>query len=61
MKKYKILLVDDNPLVLMTVGRNLEIEGYQITTAENGKNALKLHVHNQRNFLKFTKRISKGS
>jgi DNA-binding NtrC family response regulator len=42
MRKYKILLVDDDPLVLMTVGRNLEIEGYQVSTAENGKNALEL-------------------
>ncbi|MDX1471269.1 MAG: response regulator transcription factor [Flavobacteriaceae bacterium] len=43
MKKrdIKILLVDDEPDILEIVGYNLSSEGYQITTAENGKEAIK--------------------
>ena len=37
----KILLVDDEPDILEIVGYNLKNEGYQIFTAENGKEAIK--------------------
>ena len=37
----KILLVDDEPDILEIVGYNLISEGYQITTATNGQEAIK--------------------
>lgn len=40
--KIKILLVDDEPDILEIMNVNLSSEGYQIFTAENGKEALKL-------------------
>lgn len=40
--KIKILLVDDEPDILELLSFNLSNEGYQIFTAENGKEALKL-------------------
>lgn len=40
--KIKILLVDDEPDILEIMNINLSSEGYQIFTAENGKEALKL-------------------
>lgn len=51
MKKsdIKILLVDDEPDILEIIGYNLSAEGYQISTAENGieavKKAKKEHPH----------------
>jgi len=44
MKKaaIKILLVDDEPDILEIVGYNLKAEGYQIFTASNGLEALKV-------------------
>ena len=36
----KIIVIDDEPLVLKTVGKLLEIEGYFVTTSESGKEAL---------------------
>ncbi len=36
-KDIKILLVDDEPDILEIVGYNLSTEGYQVITAENGK------------------------
>ncbi|WP_372916778.1 response regulator transcription factor [Salegentibacter sp.] len=44
MKKseIKILLVDDEPDILEIVGYNLRTEGYQVITAENGAEAVKL-------------------
>lgn len=41
-KDIKILLVDDEPDILEIVGYNLTSEGYQIFTAENGKQAIKM-------------------
>lgn len=38
--KAKILLVDDEPDILEIVGYNLSQEGYQISTATNGKEAI---------------------
>ena len=37
---YKILLVDDDPLVLKGFGNDLEGKGYQVTTAKSGKKAI---------------------
>jgi DNA-binding NtrC family response regulator len=39
-KEYKILLVDDDPFILTAIGKDLEIEGYQVTTAESGEKAI---------------------
>jgi two-component system, OmpR family, alkaline phosphatase synthesis response regulator PhoP len=39
-KEIRILLVDDEPDILEIVGYNLSQEGYQIFTAENGKEAV---------------------
>ena len=39
-KETRILLVDDEPDVLEIVGYNLTSEGYQVSTAENGLEAL---------------------
>ncbi|SFU28910.1 two-component system, OmpR family, alkaline phosphatase synthesis response regulator PhoP [Pustulibacterium marinum] len=39
-KDIKILLVDDEPDILEIVGYNLSSEGYQISTAENGLEAV---------------------
>jgi two-component system, OmpR family, alkaline phosphatase synthesis response regulator PhoP len=39
-KEIKILLVDDEPDILEIVGYNLSQEGYQIFTAENGREAI---------------------
>ncbi|AKL74577.1 response regulator with CheY-like receiver domain and winged-helix DNA-binding domain [Actinobacteria bacterium IMCC26256] len=36
----KILLVDDDPGIRLTVQRSLEFEGYRVTTAEDGEAAL---------------------
>ena len=38
----KIMVIDDEPLVLKSIGKLLEIEGYFVTTSENGKEALKI-------------------
>ena len=43
--KIKILLVDDEPDILEILEFNLSNEGYQIFTANNGKEALKLADH----------------
>ncbi|WP_289046707.1 response regulator transcription factor [uncultured Olleya sp.] len=40
-KDIKILLVDDEPDILEIVGYNLTNEGYQVTTAKNGVEAVK--------------------
>lgn len=39
---YKILLVDDEPDILEFLGYNLRKEGFQVFTANNGEDALKL-------------------
>lgn len=39
-KDIKILLVDDEKDILEIVGYNLSQEGYQISTANNGKEAI---------------------
>ncbi len=42
MKKEKILLVDDEADILEIVGYNLKKEGYDVTTSNNGKEAIKI-------------------
>lgn len=39
---YKILIVDDEDDILEFVGYNLRKEGYQVYTATNGRNAIKI-------------------
>ncbi|MGY5848317.1 response regulator transcription factor [Salegentibacter sp. HM20] len=41
-KDIKILLVDDEPDILEIVGYNLSAEGYQVLTAENGADGVKI-------------------
>jgi two-component system alkaline phosphatase synthesis response regulator PhoP len=41
-KKYKILLVDDEPDILEFIGYNLRKEEFQVFTASNGSDAIKL-------------------
>ena len=38
----KIIVIDDEPLVLKSIGKLLEIEGYFVTTSESGKEALSI-------------------
>lgn len=42
MRKYSILLVDDNPVILKGIGNNLEEKGYEVTTADSGEKAVEL-------------------
>ena len=46
MKAYNILLVDDDLLILQAISSALEQEGYNVTTAANGKNAIELIEEN---------------
>jgi DNA-binding response OmpR family regulator len=39
---YKLLLVDDDLLILQSISSALEQEGYQVATAANGKEALEI-------------------
>ncbi len=41
-KDYKILLVDDEPDILEFLGYNLRKEGFNISTAQNGKKAIEI-------------------
>jgi CheY-like chemotaxis protein len=40
MTPARILLVDDEPSLLLVVGDQLRLEGYEVTTAQNGEEAL---------------------
>ena len=42
MKKYNLLLVDDDPFILEGIGEDLESNGYQVTRASNGETAVDL-------------------
>ncbi|MDM8549061.1 response regulator [Desulfobacterales bacterium HSG2] len=42
MKKYDILLADDDHSVLQTMSSALRSEGYAVTTADNGETAMKM-------------------
>lgn len=41
MGNNRILMVDDDPMILKFVSVNLKIRGFQVTTAEDGESALK--------------------
>ena len=43
---FKILLVDDEPDIVEFLGYNLKKEGYEILTANNGKDAVMYCVTN---------------
>lgn len=40
--QYKILLVDDDPFVLIGLGKELESEGYYVCSAKSGREALEI-------------------
>ncbi len=40
--QHSILIVDDEALTLRTIGRALETEGYDVFSAINGEDALKI-------------------
>ncbi|MGD9198695.1 MAG: response regulator, partial [Desulfobacterales bacterium] len=42
MEKYKILLVDDDPFILEGIGTDLESQGFNLTEASSGDQALEL-------------------
>ena len=42
MRKYAILLVDDEPIITVAIGNALEEKGYKVTTADNGERAVEL-------------------
>ena len=42
MRKHEILLVDDDPFILKTLGPALEGKGYQISTATTGEEAIEI-------------------
>ena len=42
MRKYSILLVDDDPIITAGTGSDLEEEGYEVTTADSGEKAIEL-------------------
>jgi DNA-binding response OmpR family regulator len=42
MHRSKILLVDDDVFILKGIGKDLESEGYQVTAAKSGKEAIRL-------------------
>jgi CheY-like chemotaxis protein len=46
MKKYSILLVDDEESIRLSVGKYLEIDGYRVNTAENGDKAVEMMKEN---------------
>lgn len=42
MRRANILLVDDDPFILTGIGKDLEGEGYEVTTADSGERAIGL-------------------
>ena len=42
MRKYSILLVDDDPIITKGTGSDLEEKGYEVTTADSGEKAIEL-------------------
>ena len=40
--QYKILLVDDDPIVLLGIGREFEFLGYSVSSAKSGEDAMEL-------------------
>lgn len=46
MSRQKVLLVDDDPDIREMIAFNLEKDGFEVTTAQNGRQALELAVRN---------------
>ena len=46
MREYSILVVDDEHMILDTIGPGLEEEGYRVTTIDNGKAAIEAVAKN---------------
>jgi len=42
MKKYNLLIVDDDPFILEGIGEDLKSKGYQVTRASSGESAVQL-------------------
>src|SRR3990172_51133 len=42
MKKYNLLIVDDDPFILEGIGEDLESRGYQVTRANSGDRAVEI-------------------
>ena len=42
MRKYSILLVDNDPIITKGTGDDLEEKGYEVTTADSGEKAIEL-------------------
>lgn len=42
MENYEILLVDDDPFILQSIGPALEKDGYTVATAESGEKAIEM-------------------
>ena len=42
MRKYSILLVDDDPIITAGTGSDLQEKGYEVTTANSGERAIEL-------------------
>jgi DNA-binding response OmpR family regulator len=42
MRKYNLLLVDDDPFILQGIGEDLEKKGYRVTRADSGDEAVRL-------------------
>lgn len=49
--RYRILIVEDDPLVLAALAAGLEMSGYHVTTAISGENALALFNEAKPNLL----------
>lgn len=47
----KVLVVDDEPSIITLLTFNLEKEGYEVTTADNGQTALELGKSNEFDFI----------
>ena len=47
MDNYKILIAEDEADILEVLQYNLEKEGYNVITADNGKEALQLAIKHQ--------------
>ncbi len=46
MRRYEIMLVDDDPFILASIGKNLSSDGYNVTEAQSGEKAIELLNNN---------------
>ncbi|MCU0591642.1 MAG: response regulator [Desulfobacterales bacterium] len=47
LKKYNLLLVDDDPFILEGIGEDLEGQGYHVTRVNSGEKAVELLQHSR--------------